>query len=189
MKSTTGLVFAGFLAVSMAFSTTYYALEVRGGSRVYAADQPVRKGRVFLFHRYPDGVYMSLSASEVVGVVSLSEPPQPEGLAPGQSLVVGPALEGPAFQAPPGTLQAAPGPDVGSMDSGYGYYGSYWGGGGYIPPRPGPQPPVPPSRIGPNGFPILAPAGSPGSTSPPIGPNGFPILSPPPPAPAPRRPR
>jgi hypothetical protein len=187
MKSAAGLVFAGFLSASMAFSTTYYALEVRGGSRIYAADQPVRKGRVLLFHRYPDGVYMSLAASEVVGVVNLLETPQTEGLAPGQELVVGPALEGPGFEVPPRVLQAAPPSDMVYTDSGYGYYGSYWGGGGYVPP-PRPGPPPPPSRIGPNGFPILAPPGSPGSTSPPIGPNGFPILAPPP-APAPRRPR
>jgi hypothetical protein len=189
MKSTAGLVFAGFLAASTAFSATYYALEVRGGSRVYAADQPVRKGRVFLFHRYPDGVYMSLAASEVDRVVSLPEPPQPEGLAPGQALFVAPALEGPGFQAPPRTVQAAPPADTAFMDPGYGYYGSYWGGGGSVPPPrpPGPAPAAPPSRIGPNGFPILAPPGSPGSTSPPIGANGFPILAPlPAPAPRPR---
>ena len=47
------------------------------------------------------------------------------------------------------------------------------------PPRPVPSPRVP-SRIGPNGFPIIAPPGSPGSVPPPIGANGYPILSPPP---------
>lgn len=185
MKRAAGLVFAVILAASEGVATTYYALEVRGGSRIYALDQPVRKGRVVLFHRYPDGVFMSLTASEVENVVSLSEPPAPEGLAPGQSMYIGPAMEGPnAVIAPAAPIAPTAGM---TMDSGYGYYGSYWGGGGYVPP---PRPPVPPpfasSRIGPNGFPILAPPGSPGSVAPAIGPNGFPIIAPQAPAPAPR---
>jgi len=178
-------MFAALLVAFEGSAATYYALQVRGDSRIYAADAPVRKGRVYLFHRYPDGIYMSLAASEVEKVLSLSEPPPPEGLAPGQALYVGGAVEGPGFAPPPMAPPAGPA-DL-TMDSGYGYYGSYWGGGGgYVPP---PRP-APPSHIGPNGYPILAPPGSPGSTPPPIGPNGFPVLSPPPaPAPAPRRPR
>jgi hypothetical protein len=184
MKRAIGLVIAAILAASGGYVTSYYALEVRGGSRIYAVDQPVRKGRVLLFHRYPDGTYMSLAASEVEKVLSLSEPPQQEGLAPGQSMVIGPAVEGPYAAAPPVSPKVSQ-YDM-AMDSGYGY-GSYWGGGGYVPPRPPLPPPlVPPSRIGSNGFPILAPPGSPGSAPQPIGPNGFPILSPPAPAAAPR---
>lgn len=182
MKRAAGLVFAVILAASEGVATTYYALEVRGGSRIYSLDQPVRKGGVMLFHRYPDGVFMSFSASEVEKVVSLSEPPAREGLAPGQSMYIGPALEGPNAVIAPSAPVAAPA--FVAMDSGYGYYGSYWGGGGDVPP---PRPPVPPpSRIGPNGFPLLAPPGSPGSAPPAIGPNGFPILSPQAPAPRPR---
>ena len=186
MKSAAGLVLAAILATSEGDATTYYALEVGGGSRIYALDQPVRKGRVLLFHRYPDGIYMSLAASEVEKVILLAEPPTQEGLAPGQSMFIGPALEGPYAAPPPVVPNVAP--SGMTMDSGYGYYGSYWGGGGYVPPsRPSLPPPfAPPSRIGPNGFPILAPPGSPGSTPQPIGPNGFPILSPQPPAPRPR---
>src|SRR5215831_10337079 len=52
-------------------STTYYALDVRGGSRLLAADKPVRKGKVILFHRYPDGAYMSLPADELLAVKSM----------------------------------------------------------------------------------------------------------------------
>jgi hypothetical protein len=43
------------------------------------------------------------------------------------------------------------------------------------PGAPGSTPPI----IGPNGTPILAPPGAPGSTQPTIGPNGTPILAPP----------
>ena len=184
MKRAAGLVIAAMFAACEGDATSYYALDIHGGSRIYAVDQPVRKGRVLLFHRYPDGIYMSLAATEVEKVVSLSEPPTQEGLAPGQPVFIGPAVEGP-YASPPAVPSVA---RTGTtMDAGYGY-GSYWGAGGYVPrPRPPAPPPFAgPSRIGPNGFPLLAPPGSPGSTAPPIGSNGFPILSPQPPAPRPR---
>lgn len=185
MKRITGLVFAAILIASSASSMTYYVLQVRGGSRIYSVDPPVRKGRQLLFHRYPDGTYMSLAASEVEKVTPAEGPVPPAAgvLAPGQTVFVGPALLGPNYEAP-----ASPPPDY-VVTSGYdeGYSGMYWGGG-YIPPRPpGPPPSRPgPSHIGPNGFPIIAPPGTPGSAPPVIGPNGYPILSPP--SPAPRRP-
>jgi hypothetical protein len=191
MKHRLPCVLACVLAAATSFAAPvkYYAMELRGGSRVFSVDPPVRKGRVLLFHRYPDGIYMSLSAEEVEKVMQLeSAPPPPSGeLAPGQTVYVGPALSGPNYQMPP-----APDTVVTSApydDYGYGYgYGGYWDGG-YVPPLPGPPSPRVPSRIGPNGYPILAPPGSPGSVPPPIGPNGFPILSPPPVRiqPAPRR--
>ena len=137
MKRAAGLIFAAILAASEGFATSYYALELHGGSRVYATDKPVRKGRTVLFHRYPDGVYMSMAASEVLEVVSVAEPPSPEaGLAPGQSKYIGQATFGPYAE-----IQSAPlaPPPAMTMDSygDYGYYGSYWGGGGgYVPPRP-----------------------------------------------------
>jgi len=168
-------------------SSTYYAIELKGGSRLYAVDKPVQKGRVYLFHRYPDGTYMSLPAVEVGGVSALTEAPAPDRHAPGETLYIGPPLSGPGAPVPAPSVALAPPPsDSVYADDGYGY--SDWGwGGGYVPPS---RPParVPPSRIGPNGYPILAPPGSPGSTPPPIGPNGFPILSAPPAAGAPRRP-
>ena len=166
---------------------TYYVLELRGGSHIYATDAPVRKGRVTLFHRYPDGVYMSLSSAEILKVESAQEPPrQTDNLAPGSTLYIGSALYGPSYDRPPAP---APAQTNGGFD--YGSYGysdySYWGGG-YVPPsRPGPSP-IGPSNIGPNGFPIIAPPGSPGSVPPPIGSNGFPILAPQAPVAAPRRP-
>jgi hypothetical protein len=171
---------SGLLAAtaSLAGSMTYYVLDLRGGSKVYSLDPPVRKGRVLLFHRYPDGVYVSLSAAEVEKVSTLeADPPPAEKLAPGATLYVGPALSGPNYEAPP-ALPASSYDNY--VDSGYYGYGDYDYGGGYFPPpRPVPPPRVP-SRIGPNGFPIIAPPGSPGSVPPPIGPNGYPILAPPP---------
>ena len=167
-------------ATSLADSMTYYALELRGGSKVYAVDKPVQKGRVLVFHRYPDGVFLSLTASEVEKITTIQNeaPPVPaEKLAPGATVYVGPMLHGPGYEAPP-----APPPSSDSFvdpyANGYGYSDYYWGGG-YV-PNPRPPGPVPPTRIGPNGYPILAPPGSPGSVPPPIGPNGYPILAPPP---------
>ncbi len=176
-----GLVAA---ATSLAGSMTYYVLDLQGGSKVYSVDPPVRKGRVLLFHRYPDGVYVSLSASEVEKVSTLeAEPPPAEKLAPGGTLYVGPALAGPNYEMPPAPPASSSDTHFDSGDYGY---GDYYDGGGYFPPlRPLPPPRVP-SRIGPNGYPILAPPGSPGSFPPRIGANGYPILSPPP-VPAPRR--
>ncbi len=186
MRIAASVALAALIAASSVGSTRYYALELRGGSRVFALDHPVRKGRVVLFHRYPDGVYVSLSAGEVENVVATEEAPRPEKLAPGQTVFLGPAVSGPGFETPPAPPVPPPAAEM-YLDSGYGYYGWYWGGG-YVPPLPpAPPRPAPPSRIGPNGFPILAPPGSPGSIPPPIGPNGFPILAPQPPVPSPRQ--
>lgn len=185
MRRSTCLVLAGILAPSILTSSPYYVLELRGGSRIYANAPPVRKGRLILFHRYPDGAYMSLAAAEVERVQETEEPPRPLGkLMPGDTLFIGSALEGPSYQP----QEPAARSDMSSgTDSGYGGYAG-WGWGGYLPPpRPPGPPPFVPSRIGPNGFPILAPPGSPGSTPSATGPNGFPILAPQPALPPPRR--
>ena len=97
---------AGVLAASAssAASVPYYALELKGGSRVFSADVPLRKGRVLLFHRYPDGTYMSLAASEVEKSrrPREGEPPKAEKLAPGETVYVGNAVEGPGYEMPEG---------------------------------------------------------------------------------------
>jgi hypothetical protein len=182
-----GLLLAVRLSASTASPTSsiYYALDLRGGSRLLATDKPVRKGRVVLFHRYPDGAYVSLPAEELASIKTLDAPPPHEKpadkLAPGGTLYVGGALEGPGHEAAPAPdMTVAPHDSVYGGDYGYYDYG-YYGGGGYVRPHP-PSPGVP-SRIGSNGYPIIAPPGSPGSVPNPIGPNGFPILAPSPAAP------
>jgi hypothetical protein len=170
-------------------SMTYYALELRGGSRFFALDRPVRKGRLVLFHRYPDGVFVSLAAQELERIVPTDGPPKPEGqgLAPGQTVFIGTAVEGPGYEAPPAEgPPGPPAPDQGYGDYyGYGYTGWWWGGGGPVRP-PGPPHRPPPALVGPNGFP-MSPPGTIGSQPLPIGPNGFPILAPQPPHASPRR--
>src|SRR5206468_12212978 len=89
----------GVAAAALAGPVKYYAIEVRGGSRILSMDLPSRKGRVVVFHRYPDGTYMSLSAVEVgkISTLDAKPAPPPAALAPGQTVYVGPALSGPAF--------------------------------------------------------------------------------------------
>src|SRR5262245_15158000 len=102
MKTVAGSILTSLLVCSPGLPTSYYALQVPGRSRISAMDRPGRKGRVYLFHRYPDGVYMSLAATDVAKVVALTEPPAPERLAPGQAVYVGPALPSNGFApAPP----------------------------------------------------------------------------------------
>ena len=162
MKRSTWLVLAGILASYPLASMSYYVLELRGGSHIYATDVPVRKGRLTLFHRYPDGAYMSVSSSELVKVETAQEPPAAaagaEKFAPGDIRYIGGALHGPGQPAP---QHPAPGEPPAGTDSGYGYsdygYGYGYGSGGYVPPRPAPRPPAGGPNIGPNGFPIIAP--------------------------------
>ena len=184
MKRVAGLALTAILITSLGSSMTYYVLEVRGGSRILSTDQPVRKGRQVLFHEYPGEVYMSLSAAEVEKITPLEgTPPRSGDLSPGETVFIGPVLQGPNARASEETASPQPPADT-VMDSGYGSSVYYWGGA-YL-PRPHPMPPRPaPSNIGANGYPILAPPGTPGSVPPQIGPNGYPVLAPPSP---PRRP-
>ncbi len=147
---------------------TIRRIELRGNSRILSSDAPVRRGRVYLFHRYPDEVYMSVAVEDVLGVAVTTVGERPT--------LPDTVLLGPTGEGRPSEAQApAPSP---VYEEGYaGYYGDCYGcyGPPVLPPRPGPRPP--PALVGPNGFPLL-----PGSPPPlPIGPNGFPILAPSPP--------
>ncbi|MGE5279036.1 MAG: hypothetical protein ACM3SU_18740 [Acidobacteriota bacterium] len=147
---------------------TIRRIELRGNSRILSSDAPVRRGRVYLFHRYPDDVYMSVAVEDVLGiaVTTVGERPKlPD------TVLLGPTGEGQPGEPP------APAPSA-VYEEGYaGYYGDCYGCYGPPPPPPRPGPRPPPALVGPNGFPLL-----PGSPPPlPIGPNGFPILAPFPP--------
>ena len=166
-----------FLALPVgAGARTVHQIELRGNARILATDAPVRRGRVYLFHRHPDGVYMSVAADDVRGIAVTTIDDRPK---PAETVLLGPTGEG---QKVLPSEAAAPPPqydDTMSLD----YYGGYYGGcsGCYVPNRPSPRPP-PPALVGSNGFPLM-----PGSPPPrPIGPNGFPIIAPQPPAASPR---
>lgn len=151
---------------SCASAKTIRQIELRGNSRILSLDAPVRRGRLYLFHRYPDGVFMSVAAEDVLGIAATTVGERPE--------VADAILLGPTGEGWPGGTGIAAGRETPAYDQGYaGYYGSCYGcyGRPAPPPRPGPPPPA---LVGPNGFPLL-----PGSPAPPpIGPNGFPILVP-----------
>jgi hypothetical protein len=144
-------------------------LELRGHGRILAADNPVLKGRLFLFHRYPDGVFLSIPAEEVLGIATTTVKTDAEGFRPGETILLGPTGEGraPEPKREPGI------PEDSMMRSDFPYGVDLYGccGPGPRPPRP-PVPP-PPALVGPNGFPL-----APGIKPPEIGPNGFPILAP-----------
>ena len=144
-----------------------HRLEIAGGVQLLSLDRPVKSGRVYLFHRYPDGVYLSVPAADVLGIASTTVEERPKSEA--TTVYLGPTGEGIRAET------ASPEPSSASYDGSY-YYDD-WCYGCYSPPRPPPRPGlVPPSLVGPNGFPL-----TPGSQPPlPIGPNGYPILSPPP---------
>lgn len=174
---------AAFLAVFAAAAvqaSSLFVLQLRGGARVFALDRPVPKGRVVLFHRHPDGIYTSISAEEVLKIAPAGSADRTEKFQPGELMVLGGDIEGPSSETV--GLPPTPPDRPASLPADYGY-GTYWGygfsGGGHHPRPPHPPRPVVPTNIGPNGFPILAPPGSPGSTPPPMGSNGFPIIAPP----------
>lgn len=177
------------LAALMAFGCaaavwagSLYVLELKGGARVFSLDRPMEKGRVLVFHRYPDGIFTSIPSDEVAKIATSAAADRTEKLAPGELMVLGKDIEGPVPEnaGPPPAPAAAPA-SYPMLDYDYGYYGYGYGyGGGHRPPRPHPSPrPLPPPLVGPNGYP--------GTPQLPIGSNGFPILFPSPqPQPQPR---
>jgi hypothetical protein len=151
---------------------TIRQIELRGNARIYSSDVPVRRGRLYLFHRYPDGLYMSVAAEDVLGIAATQSDERPKT---GNTVVLGPTGEGRPRETARSRQESAAASE--SYDQAYpGYYGYCYGC--YVPPAPPPGPvPPPPALVGPNGFPL--PPGSPPPL--PIGPNGFPILAPSPP--------
>jgi hypothetical protein len=160
-----------FLAAGQILARTVQQLHLRGDSRILSLDMPVRKGSVLLFHRYPDGVLLSVPAADVLGVSKTEIPTNVEGLRVSETILLGPTGEGQRTEAAPPEIPQEPTTflDLGYADYGYGYGCC----SGPHPPRPGP---LPPALVGPNGYPM-----APGTKPLPIGPNGFPILAPTPP--------
>jgi hypothetical protein len=173
-------VAAALLAPDAARADRFWALQLEGGSVILSLDPPQERGTVVVFHRSPDGTFFSLPSREVRRI-TIAEGPgrrKPRSL-DGQILIFGrdsedrewldrdrererEAAERPATREPPEPAYGVP----------------MWGWGS-LPSRPMLRP-APPGRVrvGPNGFPVLSPPGSPGSMPRPIGLNGYPVLSP-----------
>jgi hypothetical protein len=173
------LVAAALLASDAARADRFWALQLEGGSVILSLDPPQERGAVVVFHRSPDGTFSSLPSREVRRITIAEGPARrkPRSL-DGQILIFGrdsedwdwrdrererEAAERPATREPPQPPYGVP----------------MWGWGS-LPSRPTLRP-APPGRVrvGPNGFPVLSPPGSPGSIPRPIGPNGYPVLFPP----------
>jgi len=165
------LALLGFSFASFAAAQRVYQIDLRGNARLLSRDRPVQKGRLALFHRHPDGVFLSVPEQEIVRVTELanlaSKAPQR-----GEAIDVGPTGGNDRFQV---TAPEAPGPGnasglYGPMTPGsYGYGGAPRSGGGA---GVGGFSAVPPLAA-PNGFPL-----SPGATPPVVGPNRFPTMVP-----------
>lgn len=157
-----------------ALPKTILKIELRGHALILAKDVPVLKGRLFLFHRYPDGLFMSVAAQEVVHTGEEKPDEETVHFQPGETIVLGPTGEGRSEEVPSERNGAAsqrfappymgPGP--------YGFYGYPGCCFGPRVARSRPSSPAPPALVGPNGFPLM-----PGVAPHEIGPNGFPILT------------
>lgn len=168
------LALLGFSFASLAAAQRVYQIDLRGNARLLSRDRPVQKGRLALFHRHPDGVFLSVPEQEIVRVTELANLAS-KALLPGEAIDVGPTGGNDRFQVTAPEASAAPGPGnastpYGSMTPGYyGYGGAPRSGGGA---GVGGFPAAPPLAA-PNGFPM-----SPGATPPVVGPNGFPTMVP-----------
>jgi hypothetical protein len=161
MKRSLLISLLGLSLTSLAAAQTIFQVDLRGHASLLSNDRPIQRGRLALFHRYPDGVFLSIPEDEIVRVVTASAGPSSKTLLPGEAIDVGPTGGGhPPDQPTPaesaGTAPASDSGPYGPMNSGYyGYGGSGYGGSrpNGMGPRPGTvaAPPV----MGPNGFPTM----------------------------------
>ena len=69
---------------------TLYRIELAGNSTIWSQDRPQQSGALIVFHRYPDGVLMSVRSSDVKRMASARpQPPTNKQLAPGQQIDIG----------------------------------------------------------------------------------------------------
>jgi len=111
--------------VTRTTSSPAYRIELRGKSSVLSKDQPVRRGTVVLFHRYPDGILTSVPIEDVAVVASAAAvsarptvvrgtSPAPVtvsgavALQPGDTILLGPTGGGSVTGATAATGTAAP---------------------------------------------------------------------------------
>src|ERR1700730_10574159 len=167
------LFLLGFSLASLATAQKGYQIDLRGNARLLSRDRPVHTGRLALFHRHPDGVFLSVPEQEIVRVTELTNLLASKALLPGDAIDVGPTGGNDRSQVTAPEASAAPGAGNGSpygpMTPGYGYGGpsrtrAGAGGAGVA---------AGPPLAAPNGFPM-----SPGATPSVMEPNGFPTMTP-----------
>src|SRR5260370_25330080 len=101
MKPSLLIPLLGFSLRSLAAAQTIYEMDLRGHMSLLSSDRPVQRGRLAVFHRYPDGVFLSIPEEEIVRVVMASASPSSKTLLPGEAIDVGPTGGGCRPQVPP----------------------------------------------------------------------------------------
>ena len=171
-------VAAALLAPAAARADRFWALQLEGGSVILSLDPPQERGAVVVFHRSPDGTFSSLPSREVRRITIAEGPARrkPRSL-DGQILIFGRDSEDREWLDRDREREREAAERPATREPEPAYVLPMWGWGS-LPSRPTLRP-APPGRVrvGPNGFPVLAPPGSPGSVPRPIGPNGYPVLS------------
>jgi len=134
------LALLGFSFASVATTQTVYQIDLRGNARLLSRDRPVHKGRLALFHRHPDGVFLSVPEQEIVRVTELANLAS-KALLPGEAIDVGPTGGNDRSQVTAPEASAAPGPGNASGYGGPPRNGRGAGVGGFTAARPmGPMP-------------------------------------------------
>lgn len=106
---------------SFAKAQSVYEIDLRDHANYLSTDRPIERGRVVVFHRYPDGALLSIQKDEVARVARVPGGGANRALAPGEAIDVGPTANFERQEAP------APAPE----QSGTITPPAYAGGGGY----------------------------------------------------------
>jgi hypothetical protein len=129
------LALLGFSFVSLATAQTVYQIDLRGNVRLLSMDRPVHKGRLALFHRHSDGVYLSVPDQEIVRVTELANLAS-KVLLPGEAIDVGPTGGNDRSHVTAPEASAASGPENASSYGGSPRNGRGAGVGGLAPAPP-----------------------------------------------------
>lgn len=106
-----------FQVAKPAAAPKLYRIELAGNQTVLSRDRPIEAGggNTLLFHRYPDGLLVSVKKATVKHVTAAQGPASSKGLRPGGEIVLGPTGSARA----PGTAAAgATGPYPGERRDG-----------------------------------------------------------------------
>ena len=108
------VVLAGAVAASMPSAPApreIYRLELAGKKTLWSQDRPVQSGAQVLFHRYPDGVLLSVKRSDLLRVVATKyQPDVARALRPGGLIELGATGGGTSQMQPGNAASRVPGP-------------------------------------------------------------------------------
>ena len=105
---------------SIAEAQSVYEIDLRDHAKTLSSDRPIERGRVVVFHRYPDGALLSIQKDEVARVARVPGGAANRALVPGEAIDVGPTANFEREETPPAPEQSAAIPPP-----------AYAGGGGY----------------------------------------------------------